>query len=60
MKMAIMTVMSSNRDEKHLLVGYEMLGMPQRDITPEASAQWLRNLSSCHYLDRDLQPPRAE
>jgi UDPglucose--hexose-1-phosphate uridylyltransferase len=42
------------------LVGYEMLGMPQRDITPEASAQWLRNLPSRHYLDRDLQPPRAE
>jgi UDPglucose--hexose-1-phosphate uridylyltransferase len=45
---------------KKFMVGYEMLGMPQRDITPEASAQWLRDLPSRHYLLRDLQPPRAE
>jgi hypothetical protein len=60
MKMAIMAMRSSNRDEKHLLVGYELLGMPQRNITPEASAQWLRDLPSRHYLDRDVQPPRTE
>jgi len=30
-------------------VGYEMLAMPQRDITPEASAKLLKNLSDLHY-----------
>jgi UDPglucose--hexose-1-phosphate uridylyltransferase len=28
------------------MVGYEMLGMPQRDITPEAAAQRLRQLTA--------------
>ncbi len=35
---------------KKFMVGYEMLGEPQRDITPEQSAQILRNVSSTHYL----------
>jgi UDPglucose--hexose-1-phosphate uridylyltransferase len=26
------------------MVGYEMLGMPQRDITPESAAELLRDL----------------
>ena len=34
---------------KKFLVGYEMLAEPQRDITPEASATTLQNLSSVHY-----------
>lgn len=34
---------------KKFMVGYEMLGEPQRDITPEWSAQRLRELSSEHY-----------
>ena len=34
---------------KKFRVGYEMLGNPQRDITPEASAELLRSLSDIHY-----------
>lgn len=33
---------------KHM-VGFELLAMPQRDITPESAAQTLRNLSDTHY-----------
>jgi UDPglucose--hexose-1-phosphate uridylyltransferase len=40
---------------KKFMVGYEMLGTPQRDIIPETVAQWLRDVSARHYLD--LQPP---
>ena len=35
---------------KKFMVGYEMLAMPQRDITPEAAAEQLRSLPSAHYL----------
>ncbi len=34
---------------KKFMVGYEMLAEPQRDITPEASAIILKNLSVKHY-----------
>jgi len=34
---------------KKFSVGYEMLGNPQRDITPEASAEILKNLPETHY-----------
>ncbi len=34
------------------MVGYELLGMPQRDITPEVAAARLADLSETHYLDR--------
>jgi len=34
---------------KKFMVGYEMLGMPQRDITAEGSAQSLRSCSEIHY-----------
>lgn len=34
---------------KKFMVGYEMLANPQRDITPEFSAQKLRSVSSVHY-----------
>jgi len=37
---------------KKFMVGYEMLAMPQRDITPESAAQWLRELPGEHYLTR--------
>jgi UDPglucose--hexose-1-phosphate uridylyltransferase len=37
---------------KKFMVGYEMLGMPQRDITAETAAKWLRDLPSKHYLDQ--------
>ena len=34
---------------KKFMVGYEMLGNPQRDITPESSAARLRELSETHF-----------
>jgi UDPglucose--hexose-1-phosphate uridylyltransferase len=34
---------------KKFMVGYEMLAEAQRDITPEAAAEQLRNLSEIHY-----------
>ncbi len=37
---------------RKFMVGYEMLAMPQRDITPELSAATLRELSEIHYLSR--------
>ena len=36
---------------KKFMVGYEMLGEPQRDLTPEAAAARLRELPETHYLD---------
>ncbi len=35
---------------RKFMVGYEMLAMPQRDITAEQSARRLRELSEVHYL----------
>lgn len=37
---------------KKFMVGYEMLGNPQRDITPEFSAEKLRSLPVVHYKKR--------
>lgn len=34
---------------RKFMVGYEMLAMPQRDITPEAAAERLRALPAVHY-----------
>ena len=34
---------------KKFMVGYEMLGEPQRDLTPEQAAERLRSLSASHY-----------
>jgi UDPglucose--hexose-1-phosphate uridylyltransferase len=34
---------------RKFMVGYEMLAMPQRDITPESAAERLRALSEVHY-----------
>ncbi|MGB8982415.1 MAG: UDP-glucose--hexose-1-phosphate uridylyltransferase [Anaerolineales bacterium] len=34
---------------RKFMVGYEMLAMPQRDITPETAAERLRSLSDRHY-----------
>ena len=36
---------------RKFLVGFELLGSPQRDITPESAAERLRNLSEIHYLE---------
>lgn len=38
---------------RKFMVGYELLGMPQRDITPEAAAARLRDVSAIHYLGRE-------
>jgi UDPglucose--hexose-1-phosphate uridylyltransferase len=37
---------------KKFMVGYEMLAMPQRDITAEGAAERLRELPEKHYLDK--------
>lgn len=37
---------------RKFMVGYEMLAMPQRDITPEIASARLRELSETHYLDK--------
>jgi UDPglucose--hexose-1-phosphate uridylyltransferase len=37
---------------RKFMVGFELLGSPQRDITPEAAAERLRLASEIHYLDR--------
>lgn len=37
---------------RKFMVGFEMLAMPQRDITPEVAAQRLRNLSGVHYRQK--------
>lgn len=37
---------------RKFMVGYEMLAMPQRDITPEISAERLQSLADVHYLQR--------
>jgi UDPglucose--hexose-1-phosphate uridylyltransferase len=36
---------------KKFMVGFEMLGTPQRDITAESAAERLRELSEAHYLE---------
>jgi UDPglucose--hexose-1-phosphate uridylyltransferase len=36
---------------RKFMVGYEMLGTPQRDITAESAAERLRELSEAHFLD---------
>jgi UDPglucose--hexose-1-phosphate uridylyltransferase len=37
---------------RKFMVGYEMLAMPQRDITPESAAARLQGLSGKHYKQR--------
>ncbi len=36
---------------RKFMVGYEMLGTPQRDITPEQAAIRLRETNEVHYLE---------
>jgi len=38
---------------RKFMVGYEMLAMPQRDISPESAANRLRSLSDIHYKCRE-------
>lgn len=44
---------------KKFMVGYEMLGNPQRDFTPEWSAHLLKNLSNKHYLQNHKTNKRS-
>ena len=44
-------LLRSKSVKKHM-VGYEMMAMPQRDITPEKAAQLLKKVPKEHYLDR--------
>jgi UDPglucose--hexose-1-phosphate uridylyltransferase len=37
---------------RKFMVGFEMLGMPQRDITAESAAARLREMPEVHYLER--------
>ena len=37
---------------RKFLVGFELLAMPQRDITPESSAERIRSLSNVHYKQK--------
>lgn len=37
---------------RKFMVGYEMLAMPQRDITPETAAERLRSLPDIHYKQK--------
>ena len=37
---------------RKFMVGFELLGSLQRDITPECAAERLRDLPPVHYLDR--------
>jgi len=37
---------------RKFMVGFEMLGSPQRDLTPETAAEQLRAMSEEHYRDR--------
>lgn len=40
---------------RKFMVGYEMLAMPQRDITPETAAERLRSLPEVHYKQRNSE-----
>jgi UDPglucose--hexose-1-phosphate uridylyltransferase len=39
---------------RKFMVGYEMLAMPQRDITAEIAAQRLQDMPAIHYKHRGL------
>ena len=43
---------------KKFMVGYEMLAMPQRDITPETAAQWLRDVAAEMHECRGFASPQ--
>jgi UDPglucose--hexose-1-phosphate uridylyltransferase len=39
---------------KKFMVGYELLAMPQRDITPESAAELLKQAANTHYLEKTI------
>jgi UDPglucose--hexose-1-phosphate uridylyltransferase len=42
---------------RKFMVGYEMMAMPQRDLTPENAAERLRALSEVHYSFQNMGRP---
>ncbi|MDA3900298.1 MAG: UDP-glucose--hexose-1-phosphate uridylyltransferase [Spirochaetes bacterium] len=40
---------------KKFMVGYELMAMPQRDITAESAASLLQQQSEIHYLEEDIE-----
>ena len=42
-----------SRSVKKFMVGYEMMAMPQRDLTPEAAAARLRDQAEVHYREAE-------
>lgn len=40
-----------SRSVKKFMVGFEMMAMPQRDLTPESAAKQLRDLPEVHYME---------
>ena len=40
---------------RKFMVGYEMLAMPQRDITPEVAAEKIRAVSDVHYKNAETR-----
>jgi UDPglucose--hexose-1-phosphate uridylyltransferase len=40
-----------SRSVRKFMVGYEMMAMPQRDLTAESAALRLREQSEVHYMD---------
>ncbi|MBG0788959.1 MAG: UDP-glucose--hexose-1-phosphate uridylyltransferase [Desulfovibrionaceae bacterium] len=40
-----------SRSVRKFMVGYEMMAMPQRDLTPEAAADRIREQPEVHYLE---------
>jgi UDPglucose--hexose-1-phosphate uridylyltransferase len=42
---------------RKFLVGYEMTGEPQRDLTAESAAARLRSQSEVHYFDPHADSP---
>ncbi|XP_055009627.1 galactose-1-phosphate uridylyltransferase isoform X2 [Boleophthalmus pectinirostris] len=45
---------------KKFMVGYEMLALEQRDLTPEQAAEKLRNLPDVHYKTRQHPEEKAK
>jgi UDPglucose--hexose-1-phosphate uridylyltransferase len=41
---------------RKFMVGFEMLGMPQRDITPESAAERLRDVAAEHFTVHPVTP----
>jgi UDPglucose--hexose-1-phosphate uridylyltransferase len=39
---------------RKFMVGFELLAMPQRDITAESAAEKLRSLSEVHYMETSV------